>query len=102
MNLNSFKRNRKALTALLICTGFITTHPLAAFAGDNVPAVQMVQQQKQSVSGIVKTPRVNRLSVPTSVKKKIPVMVRLPILTVISVLMWPPVLHWRFLLLAIN
>lgn len=54
MNLNSFKRNRKALTALLICTGFITTHPLAAFAGDNVPAVQMVQQQKQSVSGIVK------------------------------------------------
>ena len=54
MNLNSFKRNRKAFTALLICTGFITTHPLAVLAGDNVPAVQMVQQQKQSVSGIVK------------------------------------------------
>lgn len=54
MNLNSFKRNRKAFTALLICTGFITTHPLAVLAGDNIPAVQMVQQQKQSVSGIVK------------------------------------------------
>lgn len=27
MNLNSFKRNRKALTALLICTGFIAAHP---------------------------------------------------------------------------
>lgn len=54
MNLNSFKRNRKALTALLICTGFIAAHPLAAFAEENVPAVQMVQQQKQSVSGVVK------------------------------------------------
>ena len=54
MNLNSFKRNRKALTALLLCTGFIATHPLAAFAEEGVPAVQMVQQQKQTVSGIVK------------------------------------------------
>lgn len=54
MNLNSFKRNRKTLTALLICTGFITTHPLSALAGENVPAVQVVQQQKQSVSGVVK------------------------------------------------
>lgn len=36
MNLNSFKRNRKALTALLICTGFIAAHPLAAFAEENV------------------------------------------------------------------
>lgn len=54
MNLNSFKRNRKAFTALLICTGFIAAHPSAAFAEENVPAVQMVQQQKQSVSGVVK------------------------------------------------
>lgn len=38
----------------MICTGFITTHPLTAFAGENVPAVQVVQQQKQSVSGVVK------------------------------------------------
>lgn len=54
MNLNSFKRNRKALTALLLCTGFIATHPLAAFAEESTSTVQVVQQQQQSVSGTVK------------------------------------------------
>ncbi len=56
MNLDSFKKNRKALVALLICSGFIATHPLAAFAGEEVgiPDVQMVQQQKLTVSGVVK------------------------------------------------
>ena len=54
MNLKSLKANRKALAALLLCTGFIATNPLAAFAEDGVQSVQMVQQQKQTVSGIVK------------------------------------------------
>lgn len=56
MNLDSFKKNRKALVALLICSGFIATHPLAAFAEEEagVPGVQMVQQQKLTVSGVVK------------------------------------------------
>ena len=42
MNLNSFKRNRKALTALLICTGFIAAHPLAAFAEENIPVMVLL------------------------------------------------------------
>lgn len=53
MRKDSFKSNRKALTALLLCTGFIAGHPLAAMADNNV-SVQTVQQQKQAVAGIVK------------------------------------------------
>lgn len=41
-----FKRNRKAITALLICVGFVGIHPLAVFAEDDVNVVQTVQQQK--------------------------------------------------------
>lgn len=54
MNPILFKKNRKALAALLICAGFIAAHPLSAFAEDGVAAVQTIQQQKQSVSGTVK------------------------------------------------
>ena len=54
MKSDSFKRNRKALAALLLCTGFVATHPMAAFAEDDVAMMQTVQQQKQSVSGLVK------------------------------------------------
>lgn len=53
MKADSFKNNRKALTALLLCTGFIVGHPLVAMADNNV-SVQTVQQQKQTVAGIVK------------------------------------------------
>lgn len=41
-----FKRNRKAIAALLICVGFVGIHPLAVFAEDDVNVVQTVQQQK--------------------------------------------------------
>lgn len=54
MKENSFKRNRKALTALLLCTGFVATQPLALMAENAVSSVQTVQQQKQAVSGIIK------------------------------------------------
>ena len=54
MNFKSLKKNRKALAALLLCTGLVSAHPLAVFAEEDIDAVQMVQQQKQSVSGIVK------------------------------------------------
>lgn len=54
MNSDPFKRNRKALIALLLCTGFVATHPLSAFAEESVAMVQTVQQQKQSVSGIIR------------------------------------------------
>ncbi|WP_455667973.1 SusC/RagA family TonB-linked outer membrane protein [Phocaeicola sp.] len=54
MKSNSFLRNRKALTALLLCTGFVATQPLSVMAKDAVTSVQTVQQQKQSVSGVVK------------------------------------------------
>lgn len=54
MNPDSFKNNRKALTALLLCTGFLAGYPLSTMAESNIPAVQVVQQQKQSISGVVK------------------------------------------------
>lgn len=54
MKENSFKRNRKALTALLLCTGFIAAQPLAVMAEDSVTSVHAVQQQKQTVTGIIK------------------------------------------------
>lgn len=50
----SFKRNRKALTALLLCTGFVVAQPLSVMAEDGVASVQTVQQQKLSVSGVIK------------------------------------------------
>mgnify|MGYP001518435427 CR=1 FL=1 len=54
MKENSFKRNRKVLTALLLCTGFIAAQPLAVMAEDSVTSVHAVQQQKQTVTGIIK------------------------------------------------
>ena len=54
MKSNSFLRNRKALTALLLCTGFVATQPFSVMAEEIVTAVQTVQQQKQSVSGTIK------------------------------------------------
>uniref|UniRef100_UPI00359CB1BF SusC/RagA family TonB-linked outer membrane protein n=1 Tax=Bacteroides thetaiotaomicron TaxID=818 RepID=UPI00359CB1BF len=54
MESNSFKNNRKAFVALLLCTGFIASHPLEMMADSNGTEVQSVQQQKQSISGIVK------------------------------------------------
>lgn len=53
MKENSFKRNRKAMTALLLCTGFIATQPMNVMAADEVASVLSVQQ-KQSVSGVIK------------------------------------------------
>ena len=54
MKENAFKRNRKVLTALLLCTGFIAAQPLAVMAEDSVTSVHAVQQQKQTVTGIIK------------------------------------------------
>ena len=54
MKENSFKKNRKALTALLLCTGFVATQPFTMMAEDVVSSVQTVLQQKQAVSGIIK------------------------------------------------
>ena len=56
MKSNSFLKNRKALTALLLCTGFVATQPFSVMAEEIVTAVQTVQQQKQSVSGTIKDP----------------------------------------------
>ena len=39
---------------MLICVGFVGIHPLAVFAEDGVNVVQTVQQQKQTITGIVK------------------------------------------------
>lgn len=43
MKSNSFLRNRKALTALLLCTGFVATQPFSVMAEEIVTAVQTVQ-----------------------------------------------------------
>lgn len=47
------KNNRKALFALLLCSGFIAAHPLVVMAENKSYSVQNVQQ-KQVVSGIVR------------------------------------------------
>ena len=53
MKSDSFKKNRKALTALLLCTGFIAAHPLAMRAEGSGSSVQTVQQQQIKVTGTV-------------------------------------------------
>ena len=67
MKENSFKRNRKVLTALLLCTGFIAAQPLAVMAEDSVTSVHAVQQQKQTVTGIMQQEKPS--SVPAYWKK---------------------------------
>ena len=53
MKSNSFMRNRKAFTTvLLFCTGFIASNPLVVSAADKVMAVQLIHQQ-QTIKGIV-------------------------------------------------
>ena len=53
MKSDSIKNNRKALAALLLCTGFIAAHPLAMRAESSGPSVQTVQQQQIKVTGTV-------------------------------------------------
>ena len=53
MKSDSFKKNRKALTALLLCTGFIAVHPLVMRAEGSGSSVQTVQQQQIKVTGTV-------------------------------------------------
>ena len=45
MKSDSFRNNRKALAALLLCTGFIAGQPLTVRATGNEQSVQTVQQQ---------------------------------------------------------
>ena len=52
MKSDSFRNNRKALAALLLCTGFIAGQPLTVRATGNEQSVQTVQQQIK-VSGTV-------------------------------------------------
>lgn len=52
MKVDSVKNNRKALFALLLCSGFIASHPLTVLASNN--ELQTTQQQNLTVSGVVK------------------------------------------------
>lgn len=81
MKSDSFKNNRKALAALLICTGFIAAHPLAMRAESSGPSVQTVQQQQIKVTGTVNDDMGPVIGA-SVVEKAIRPMVRLPILTV--------------------
>ena len=53
MKSDSTKHNRKAMFALLLCTGFIATHPMPVQAALAEVSVASVQQQRQA-SGVVK------------------------------------------------
>ena len=53
MKTDLLRSNRKALAALLLCTGFIAVHPLSMMAESNEWSVQNVQQKVQ-ITGIVK------------------------------------------------
>ncbi|MDO4163674.1 MAG: TonB-dependent receptor [Bacteroides sp.] len=53
MKENSFKGNRKALMALLLCAGFIATQPIKAVAEPAAPSTWEAQQQKQTITGTV-------------------------------------------------
>ena len=53
MKTNLSKSKQKAFTALLICTGILTTHPLLAMPKNN-PTILQITQQKKSISGTVK------------------------------------------------
>lgn len=53
MKSDSTKHNRKAMFALLLCTGFIATHPMPVQADLAEASVASVQQQRQA-SGVVK------------------------------------------------
>lgn len=53
MRSNSSKNNRSAMMALLLCSGFIATQPLAVMAENESYSVQDVLQ-KQTVFGVVK------------------------------------------------
>lgn len=46
-----FKKNRKAVTALLLCVGLVGSHPLAVFAGEGSDGMKAVQQQ--TMNGIM-------------------------------------------------
>lgn len=54
MKSDSFKNNRKALAALLLCTGFIAGSPLSMRAESNEQSLQTIQQQQIKVTGVVK------------------------------------------------
>ena len=53
MKADVLTNNRKALFALLLCSGFIAGHPLAAFAGEGELPAQAMQQTAE-VNGVVK------------------------------------------------
>lgn len=53
MKSDSIRNNRKALAALLLCTGLVAGHPLAVMAESNEAGMEIVQQQVK-VSGVVK------------------------------------------------
>ena len=59
MKENSFKRNRKAMMALLLCTGFIVTQPISVMAEEIMIFAQTAQQQKQSFQELLKMLRGN-------------------------------------------
>ena len=45
MKSDSIRNNRKALAALLLCTGLVAGHPLAVMAESNEAGMEIVQQQ---------------------------------------------------------
>ena len=63
MKSDSIRNNRKALAALLLCTGLVAGHPLAVMAESNEAGMEIVQQQVK-VSGVAVS--YTHLTLPTS------------------------------------
>lgn len=62
------------MMALLLCTGFIVTQPISVMAEEIMIFAQTAQQQKQSVSGVIKDATYNpqiQISVVSGTKRSI-------------------------------
>lgn len=70
------------MMALLLCTGFIVTQPISVMAEEIMIFAQTTQQQKQSVSGVIKDATGEPVIGASVLEKGRLRMVQLPILMV--------------------
>ena len=54
MKENSFKRNRKAMMALLLCTGFIVTQPISVMAEEIMILLKLLSNKNNPFQELLK------------------------------------------------
>ncbi len=59
MKENSFKRNRKAMMALLLCTGFIVTQPISVMAEEIMILLKLLSNKNNPFQELLKMLRGN-------------------------------------------